>query len=392
MKVIFTACGALSTQHFAAGPSHIVGLGKALAARGCHLIVLTSKAGEMQFRSHGLEAEYWVIGGEGRTTEPGLLMVPFIMIKRMLQAGLLLRNKKYDSDTVIFATTNLLWEVFPLLMVGDRAPVRIASFHMGYPNPFRGYRGAFTSRKKIPGLRETLAYGQYRLSLPCIKHGSDIVIAHTNMSHLLLDTGISPGRIVGMDVGVNWAAINAAAPGERRYDACWVGRYNPQKGCDDLLDIWEIVAGAGGRFRMALMGNVASQLRPISAKKRLDGNIDFFGPVSEEEKFRVMKASTVFLFPSYYEAVPLTVIEAMACGLPVVAYDLPVYRRHFPGGMVRVPIGDKRAFARAVIDVLSDGEKRKRLAGEAASIAPGYSWDKAAETFIREARRVAQRK
>ncbi|OGO06822.1 MAG: hypothetical protein A2Y92_01900 [Chloroflexi bacterium RBG_13_57_8] len=101
-----------------------------------------------------------------------------------------------------------------------------------------------------------------------------------------------------------------------------------------------------------------------------------------------MTSSAVFLFPSYYEAVPLSVIEAMACGLPVVAYDLPVYASHFPGGIVKVPIGDKRAFARAVLDVLSDDARRQKLISEGLSIVPRYTWEMAAENLIMAAEKV----
>ncbi len=388
MNVILIALGIFSPKHFSAGPSYIVGLSKALLARGCHLTILTSKAGETQFKGYGLDAEFWLIDGKEEAAEPGLLRIPIIMMKRMLKAGLLLRKKDFASDTVIFAASNLLWEVFPLLFIKDKSVIRVSAFHMGYPSPFKGYRGAFTTRKKFPGARETLAYFQYKLSLPCIKYGSDVIIAHTNMSHLLLETGIPREKITGMDVGVDWDIINAAAPSKKKYDVCWIGRYNPQKGCDDLLEIWEIVAGANNRARLAIMGNVAPQLKPVAAQKHLEKSIEFFGPVSEEEKYRVMKASSVFIFPSYYEAVPLVVIEAMACGLPVVAYDLPVYKSHFPGGMVKVPIGDKQALAQALITVLNDADKRRELAVEATFLAPQYNWEKAAERFILEVNRV----
>jgi glycosyltransferase involved in cell wall biosynthesis len=388
MNVIFIAVGILSQKTYSAGPSYILGLGKALLARGCGLTIITSRAGEQQLKNFGLNAEYWLVESQEQADEPGLIRIPIIMIKRMLKAGLLLRKKKFDNDTVIFATSNLLWEIFPLLFIRDKSVIRVSTFHMGYPNPFKGYRGAFTTRSKFPGPRETLAYFQYKLSLLCIKYGSNIIIAHTNMSHLLLDNGIPREKIVDMIVGVAWDVINAVAPSERKYDACWVGRYNPQKGCDDLLEIWEIVARVNDRARLAIMGNVEPKLRPVTERKHLEKNVEFYGPVSEEEKYRVMKASSVFLFPSYYEAVPLAVVEAMACGLPVVAYDLPVYKSHFPGGMVKVPIGDRQAFARAVIDILNDGEKRRQLVNEATTLAPQYNWAKAAESFILEVNRA----
>jgi glycosyltransferase involved in cell wall biosynthesis len=388
MNLILIALGILSSKHFSAGPLHVAGLSKAMAAKGCHLTILTSRAGETQLKNYGLDAEFWCIGGQEQEKEPCLARVPFIMINRMLRAALLLRKMKFAKDTVIFATSNLLWEVFPLLFVRDKSLVRIATFHMGYPSPFKGYRGAFTTQKKFPSPRETLAYLQHKLALPCIKYGSDIIISHRNMSHLLLEYGVAGEKIVGMDVGVDWDVINAAKPSERKYEACWVGRFNPQKGCDDLLEIWEVVARANRRARLAVMGNVESQLNPAAEQKKLEANIEFFGPVSETDKYRVMKESSLFLFPSYYEAVPLAIIEAMACGLPVVAYDLPVYQSHFPGGIIKVPIGDKQAFAREVMNILSDRERRESLASQAFNVASRYRWEIAAERLITEVERL----
>ena len=171
-------------------------------------------------------------------------------------------------------------------------------------------------------------------------------------------------------------------------NACWIGRFNIQKGCEDLIEIWEMVSRVESGARLAIMGDVVRELEPLSKRKHLEGSIDFMGTVSEETKYRVMKGSTVFLFPSYYEAWPQTAQEAMACGLPVVAYDLPVYQHIFPRGMVRVPIGDKQTFAREVISLLHDRERRESLSVEAFGVASQYTWEKTAERLFNEANRL----
>jgi glycosyltransferase involved in cell wall biosynthesis len=240
----------------------------------------------------------------------------------------------------------------------------------------------------MPGLRETLAYIQYRLALPCLKRASDLVLAYPHMRNFLAAKGIPGKKIVKLEVGVRWGVLNAAAPADKRYAACWIGRYNPQKGCEDLIPIWEMVAGVEKNARLAVMGDVAKELEPLSRKKIREENIEFLGPVNDETKYSIMKGCRVFLFPSYYEAWPQTAQEAMACGLPVVAYDLPVYRYIFPGGMVRVPIGDRQAFAREVISILNNRDRREHLSAQAIGVASQYRWETAAERLLTAAERL----
>jgi glycosyltransferase involved in cell wall biosynthesis len=388
LELIIIVIGVLSRKSFSGQIPFIVETGKALLAAGCKLTMITSKVGEALFRSLGLDIDYWLIDSHEGDRDPGLMSVPFIMIKRMIKASRLLRSKRFKPGTVIYANCNLLWEVFPLLFVKDRTAIRVSNFIMGYPNPFRGYRGAFTDKIKIPGLRETLAYVQYRLAMPCLKRASDLVLAYPHMRDLLLGEGIPVEKIVKLEVGVRWSVLNAVPPSGSRYTACWIGRYNPQKGCEDLISIWETVAGEAKDARLAVMGDVAKELEPLSRKKIRRENIEFLGPVSDEIKYSIMKGSDIFLFPSYYEAWPQTAQEAMACGLPVVAYDLPVYRHVFPRGMVTVPIGDKEAFAREVISILHDRNRRESLSAEAVSLASEYRWEKTAERLITETGRL----
>ena len=80
-----------------------------------------------------------------------------------------------------------------------------------------------------------------------------------------------------------------------------------------------------------------------------------------------MRRAAVCVFPSYAEALPLSWLEAMACGRPVAAYDVgwaPELVRSGEDGLL-VPLGKTRALAEAVAAVLSDPALGRSL-GEAA--------------------------
>lgn len=74
---------------------------------------------------------------------------------------------------------------------------------------------------------------------------------------------------------------------------------------------------------------VGSQNRVFAQKNSMtatDDTIHFLGRVSDEELVRLYNQATCFIFPSIYEGFGLPIIEAMKCGCPVLASDIPVFR------------------------------------------------------------------
>jgi glycosyltransferase involved in cell wall biosynthesis len=92
-----------------------------------------------------------------------------------------------------------------------------------------------------------------------------------------------------------------------------------------------------------------------------------------------MKASRIFVFPSIFEGWGLAVAEALACGLPVVCYDIPALREIFGKckSVFFIPIGDIERFAATVEKIL--GENRfHELAVTSKEFVKLFSWEKVA--------------
>jgi starch synthase len=179
----------------------------------------------------------------------------------------------------------------------------------------------------------------------------------------------------------------------------WHGRIDIQrKGLDILLDAWERVRGARpSRDRRLLLvghGNDAAELRarigsaaraaegvPVSVSAPPDRGVVWVDRYVREpsELRRFLCAADVYALPSRHEGFPVAPIEAMACGLPVVAADAPGVTDIFEGGEasggVVVPSGDAQAMASALGRLLDDegerlslGQRARRRAEEGFSL------------------------
>ncbi|MDD1768736.1 MAG: glycosyltransferase family 4 protein, partial [Methanomassiliicoccales archaeon] len=114
-------------------------------------------------------------------------------------------------------------------------------------------------------------------------------------------------------------------------------------------------------------------------KSGLEENIKVMGHLADEEKLGVLKSSRVLLFPSYYESFGIVILESMACGVPVVCYDLPPLRSLFSKGLVRVPVGDMDRFAEETMKILGDDSLREKLSHEGSEFAEACDWGLIAE-------------
>lgn len=103
--------------------------------------------------------------------------------------------------------------------------------------------------------------------------------------------------------------------------ALFVGRLSPEKGLRTLLAAWQSL---DGRFPLKIAGE--GPLRPeLEAEIRRRGikGVEMLGRLSGSEVFAEMKRSRFVIFPSeWYEGLPLTIVEAFACGVPVIASRL----------------------------------------------------------------------
>ena len=90
----------------------------------------------------------------------------------------------------------------------------------------------------------------------------------------------------------------------------------------------------------------------LAERVGLSDSVDWPGFVSEDEKRRILGESRVFLAPSYEEGWGISVCEALASGVPVVAYRHPVLDELFDGAYLGAQAGDVNGLAELAVSVL----------------------------------------
>lgn len=132
---------------------------------------------------------------------------------------------------------------------------------------------------------------------------------------------------------------------------------------------------------MAGKGRMESKIKQLARELAIDDLITFPGFVRESEKPLYFKAADVFVLPSYDEIFGIVILEAMACGTPVVATrigGIPEIVKDKKNGLL-VPPKDPNALADAIIYLLGNEELRRKMGKRGKEMVRAYIWEKIAE-------------
>lgn len=157
-----------------------------------------------------------------------------------------------------------------------------------------------------------------------------------------------------------------------------VGRLDYQKGFDRLIQAWEIVQKDAKCRNWQLdifgQGEWRDMLQRMIEKAGLDQSAHIHPPTSQIGN--EYADSSLLVMSSNYEGFPMVMIEAMACGLPVVSFDYKCGPRDIIDNGINgllVSNGDIEGLAYAMIEVISDNAYRKLLSANAKRIVETYS-------------------
>ena len=118
------------------------------------------------------------------------------------------------------------------------------------------------------------------------------------------------------------------------------------------------------------------------AKRRENVKITMMGYVPDSELLSLFAEADVFVFPSLYEGFGLPVLEAMACGCPVITSNVSSLPEVVGDAALLVDPYNVEALAQAMLTVLEDDELKKEMSKKGIAQAQKFSWDKAGAEFL----------
>lgn len=213
---------------------------------------------------------------------------------------------------------------------------------------------------------------RYRELVPRALQVAGVVLtpSHSVAEELTERYRLDSARVVATGLGVDggwfdvrrpepsWLALRGLPP---RY-VLFVGNQEPRKNLPVLLAAHAALRAADADVPPLVLAGPAGWGEPIAPP----AEVVPAGYLAEDDLRRVVAGAACLAFPSRYEGFGLPPLEALACGIPVVAADLPAVREATGGHASLVPAGDADALAQALLQVLDDAGSHDP--------APGRAW------------------
>jgi glycosyltransferase involved in cell wall biosynthesis len=207
-------------------------------------------------------------------------------------------------------------------------------------------------------------FKRYYLSRLMLKHVTDFYICITRqMEKDLIELGIDRSRIVHLPNAVD---VELFHPDHEKEDnlILYVGRIVPVKGLHVLIESLRYVKEP---VHLAIVGPVGNfgyyeDIQKCIEKENQKGKhkITYLGNIPQEEVIKWYQKAAIFVLPSFWEAFPVVMLEALSCETPIIATPVGGVAeviRNFKNGVL-VPVGDAQKLANAIQYLLDNEDIR----------------------------------
>lgn len=269
-----------------------------------------------------------------------------------------------NSRDALFSCSDFHVDVIPAYRLQKHyGYMWIASLFLFVPfiveNLRRGYR--------FPALKYLVYWIYQRILFSLMKRRASAFVV-TNESDFRRFPKRFRNKLFAFYGGVNVEQI-PVLKSTRTRDVVFCSRIHPQKGLDGFLDVWKTVLHELPSAHLTVIGSgeekYVAKMKNKALKHKLDRSVDWLGYVNNEAKYAVYAEAKLFVHPTVFDNNGMVAAEALCTGLPVVMQDLPALRSVYPTGCVKVAFGDKRSFAREIVELLKDDERRAQVAPSA---------------------------
>ena len=203
----------------------------------------------------------------------------------------------------------------------------VATWYQTAPNPFVGYAEGDRAKKYR---LSALLYWLSQLPIkPLISVFADFVLVNNEEEKKQFPKLNSKKRIIVVYGAVDLERITNYKLEFKNlpkvYDAVFQGRFHPQKGAVELIEIWKKVVDKNKNAKLAMIGDgpLMDDIKLQITNYKLEKNIKLFGYVFDGiKKYKIFSQSKIVVHPAFYDSGGMASAEAMAFGLPCIGFNL----------------------------------------------------------------------
>lgn len=227
-------------------------------------------------------------------------------------------------------------------------------------------------------------------------------VLNPTVKRIFAENGVDDEKLVHIPNGVDiekFATVSEADCQRVRdaYDlgdrpvVFFAGTVMPRKGVAELVEAAaEVVAAGHEDVAFVIAGETeldeeyTNRVRAIIDDAEIGDNVTFTGYLEDSELLPMYRTSSIFALPSFEEGFGMVVSEAMAAGTPPVASRISGIDQQIDGGTTGIMVtpGDEAELAEALIELLSDSEKRRAMGERSRERAQRFSWETITDQYI----------
>ncbi|MFA4871945.1 MAG: glycosyltransferase family 1 protein [Patescibacteria group bacterium] len=347
---------------------------------------------------------YHVIQELKKMTSPGVIPTNFVLYtNEKLRDGLEVVPDNWREKSLnwlpkyLWTQIRLWWELItnppdvlyvsahtiPFLPIPKKIKVVITVHDVGF--------------KRFPALYKKIQFWYHDLTMRKIKRRADIIITVSEFSkkEIIELYGVDADKIKVTYLGYDknkYKRINQ--PDEsvlekykiKKPYLLFIGRLERKKNIINIIKSFILAAAKYPELNLVLIGNAGNEseaIKQLISDSGLGEKIIRPGYVPEEDVPTIINLAEVFLFPTLYEGFGLPIVQALACGTPVIASDLEPHREVAGEAAVFVDPRQPAEIADKIGFILSNEEYRKLLKEKGLKRAEIFSWTETARETMR---------
>jgi len=243
----------------------------------------------------------------------------------------------------------------------------------------------------MKNLRVNFNYGFFKILKGYIRfrlftlavHNTPILAVSKSIPYELEKLGVKVDvRVIDPGVGVDPCPFSGL---DRVFDVAFFARITPEKGVFDFLRVVANLVRWRRNIKALVMGfagdEMAVKVREMAGELGIAGNVEFRFNTPRDEAMRLLAQSKLVIYPTRLDAFPLSVLEALSCGTPVIAYAIPAIRFNYADtrAVIKTKPLDIEEMTRMAIETL-ESDAWRELGREAVEFTRKYTWENAAKT------------